>query len=160
MIRRLTITLLLLLAILFVFAQSAWLIAVPEPIPQLSEWLVRYKWTSSIKTFGIALLMICAAVWIWRFSSRMSYYFSFLVILLATWLYMGHELWSYYVEMPKRFAGLDRPFPSYFSFRQPLFAIPRMLWHICIPIVLVLTLILIRQKEASNKLAHTTHEPL
>jgi hypothetical protein len=156
MIRKITISLFLVIAGLFIFAQSAWLLTVPEPMPEISEWLAQYKITSSIKSYGMAILLIFSSISIWRFPSKTSYAVGFALSIIASWYYIGNDLWIHYVEMPKRFVGLDRPMPPYFQFERLLHAMPRFLWHILIPISVTLSFLLLINKKASNKSHHAT----
>ena len=145
--RRYTIACFFSLAALFAFAQSAWLITVPNPAPEISDWLVGYRWSSSIQSFGIAFMLICAAFGLWHFPHRVTYWLSFLLILFVAWLYLGRELLAHFVTIPKRFEGTNVSLPPYLSFKQPLAAIPRLIWHIIIPVSVILTLRLLLKKR-------------
>ena len=147
MIRRYTIASFLTLAALFAFTQSVWLITVPEPAPELSGWLAEYRITSSIESFGVASLLIVVALGLWRFPHKAIYGLSLLLTLLVAWLYLGREIYAHFVEMPKRFEGLDISLPPYFSFKQPLVAIPRVMWHLLIPVFVALALGLLLKKR-------------
>ena len=145
--RRYTIACFLSLAALFAFAQSAWLITVPAPAPEISGWFAEYRITSSIESFGVASSLIVLALGLWRFPHKAIYGLTLLLILSVAWLYLGRELFAHFVEIPKRFEGLDVSLPPYFSFKQPLVAIPRVMWHLLIPISVALTLGLLLKKR-------------
>lgn len=147
MIRRYTIACFLSIAALFAFAQSVWLITVPEPAPELSGWLAEYRITSSIESFGVASLLIVLALGLWRFPHKAIYGLSLLLTLLVAWLYLGREIYAHFFEIPKKFEGSDVSLPPYFSFKQPLVAIPRVMWHLLIPISVALTLGLLLKKR-------------
>lgn len=155
--RKCTIACYLTLAALFTFSQSVWLITVPEPAPEISGWFVGYRWTSSIESFGIAFLLICLTLLLWRFPHRVIYWLSFLLIAFVAWLYIGRELWAHFVELPKRFEGVDVSLPPYFSFRQPILAIPRVIWHILIPVSVLLAISLIIKKRGIEQAAPSDH---
>jgi hypothetical protein len=132
--RKYTIISFLLLAALFIFAQAAFLITAPEPAPLIADWAHKYRWTSSLEVLGVVALLILAALVLQRYQSQYIYWVSFLLILFVAWFYLGRELWAHFVEIPKMLKGVDFPRPPYFSFAQPWVAVPRLMWHILIPI--------------------------
>jgi uncharacterized membrane protein YbaN (DUF454 family) len=146
--RRYTIACFLSIAALFVFTQSAWLMTASEPAPELSDWLADYRFTSSVESFGIASLLIGLALGLWRFPHKVIYWLSVLLILFVTWFYLGLGLWAHFVELPKRFAGADVSLPPYFSFKQPLVAIPRVMLHILIPVSVALAFSLLLKNRS------------
>ena len=145
--RRYTIGCFLALAGLFIFAQIAFLITAPEPAPLISEWANKYRWTSSFESFGIAALLIVCALALSRHQSQKVYWASFILIASVAWVYLGRELWAHFIEIPRLLKGVDFARPPYFSFAEPWVAVPRLIWHMLIPISVAFTFsLLVRTK--------------
>ena len=145
---RYTLTCFLVIAALIVFAQSNWLITVRDSPPEMAEWLAEYRLKSSIEAYGISILLLFCSFGMWRSSRKAIYWMSFVVILLTAWMYLGRELLTHFVELPKRLEGANLSTPPYFTFEQPLAYIPRVAWHILIPISIILTFhLLIKPKR-------------
>ena len=145
--RTYTIVSFLLLAVLFIFAQAAFLITAPEPHPRIAGWADTYVWTSSFEVLGIAFLLILAAFALRQFRHQATYWSSFLLILFVAWYYLGRELWAHFIEIPKLLKGVDFARPPYFSFAQPWVAVPRLIWHILIPVSVALTFSLLTRNR-------------
>jgi hypothetical protein len=146
--RRYTIACFLSLSALFIFAQSVWLITVPAPDPEISDWLAGYRWKSSIESFGMASILTCCALALWRSSHRAVSWISLLVLIFVAWSYLGQELLAHFGELPKIYKNANRPMRPYFNYSEPLSAIPRLLWHIIIPVSVVFLIRLILRKRS------------
>lgn len=146
--RRYTIACLLSLSALFTFAQSVWLITVPAPDPEIANWLAGYRWRSSIESFGMASMLTCCALALWRSSHRAVSWISLVVLISVAWIYLGREVVAHFVELPKIYKNANRPMLPYFNYSEPLSAVPRLLWHIIIPLSVVFVIRLILRKRS------------
>ena len=154
--RKYTILSFLLLAGLLIVSQTTFLITVPEPSPQFSDWAYTYLWTSSIEVLITVVLLVLSAFALNKNQSQVTSWASLVLILFISWFYIGRELWSHFVVIPKIYYVTDLSIPPYFSFDRPWVAIPRLIWHLLIPIAVYLTFSLIVKREKSNKTLHPT----
>ena len=146
----------LLIAGLLIVSQTVFLITVPEPSPQLSDWAQTYIWTSSIEVLITVVLLILSAFALNKNQSLVITLASFVLILLIFWFYIGRELWGHFVVSPKIYHAANHLIPPYFSFDQPWVTIPRLFLHFLIPIAVFLTFSLIVKNDKSNQTLHPT----
>ena len=136
------------LAALVGFAQTYGLLSL-DPPPTLREFAHSYAITSSIESYGFALPAAIVGFFLLRGHGRFSLWAALVVAVVGLWLFVGREVWVHYVELPRLRRDFIATHP-YFA-PAPIWAfLPRLAWHILLPVVVIVAGILCLSMRSSG----------
>jgi drug/metabolite transporter (DMT)-like permease len=135
----------LVVAVLVCFAQTSGLLAANPP-PELRRFAHNFAIRSSIECYGFAVAAMIVGFFVLRSRVRFWLWAALTVATVGLWLFVGRELWNHFVVLPRMRPDFLARY-SYFNFdKAPLYlSLPRLAWHILMPLTVVLsTLVIVR----------------
>jgi|GEM_PF-6867494 len=141
----------LLLAGITIIAQTVFLLCSTNPDPMIVDWMQGYRLSSSLRTCGVAAVLIACAVGLCKCPRKKIFWASFLIILYVTWHDVVNALWGHYVDLSAMYRQAALPLPSYFSFDGSLAETLRIISHILIPIALCSSAALLFKKDRTKR---------
>ncbi len=124
---------------LLVWSQTIFVLSSANASPELSGFASRYTIVSSIKSYGLSLVVLVIAVALMRNASRAIAWTALAVTLLSLWAMVISELWLHYFVLPHQIASFAQHAPTYFDGSLWSLA-PRILWHVILPLATVVSI--------------------
>jgi hypothetical protein len=133
--KRLLGLLILVVAVLVGFAQTYHLLSI-DPPPSLQDFARHFAMRSSIECYGFAVVAAVVGFFVLRGRSRFWLWAALAVTITGLWLFIGREVWAHYVELPRLRRDFLATHPYFAS--APVWAfVPRLAWHILLPVAVV-----------------------
>jgi hypothetical protein len=148
--RRILACLLLVSAGVVAFTQTHFLVAGV----MLGGFPHHYAIQSSIENFGFAIVAATVGFFLLRRRGRFWLLIALIIAGGGLWLFVIHELWLHYYELPHKHPYYAEVHPPYFS--GPLWwVLVRLSWHITLPGAFILAIVLLFRRAPNTELELT-----